>query len=421
LFHDPAVSIEWAEMPSTIASRASRRDGSRAKAGGVARAAALVVLLALLWSVAGAGNPVSAAPQPAPPSAQERLARVQRRRAELEREISRLRGQEKSLLAEVERLDLEVRLRTEDLRATQIVLQDANEKMDVVVKRTRQLEGSLAAARPLIEARARSLYKLGELSYVRMVLSIDRPADVFRGYRFVSTLARRDNQRIARFRADLTDLAAARTELERQTAEALRLRADLERARRSLDAERRRKNDRLREIVGRKESQVTFLEELQQAEERVQKLVLGLVSDDVTVPIGVFKGSLPWPTDGKVRAGFGRRKHPRFDTYTHQNGLDIEARPDTPVLAVYDGRVVFAERFLGYGLMVILDHGDKTHTLYGRLSDVYVKPGQHVPAGEPLGTVGTSGLEESGLYFEVRSHGKAEDPSDWLRKRDARS
>jgi septal ring factor EnvC (AmiA/AmiB activator) len=382
---------------------------------------ARAVLVALLWSGPGGADPAPPPTKTGSPSAQERLERVQHRRAELEREIGRLRSQEKSLLGEVERLDLEVRLRTEDLRATQIVLQDANERMDAVVKRTRQLESSLAAARPLIVARARSLYKLGELSYVRMILSIDKPADVFRGYRFVSTLARRDNQKIARFRADLTDLAGARTELEKRTAEALRLRADLERARRSLDAERRRKNDRLREIVGRKESQVAFLEELQQAEERVQQLVLGLASGDVTVPMGVFRGALPWPTDGRVRAGFGRRKHPRFDTYTHQNGLEIDSPPETPVLAVYEGRVVFAERFLGYGLMVILDHGDKTHTLYGRLAEILVKPGQQVPAGEPVGTVGTSSLEGSGLYFEVRNHGKAEDPAEWLRKRDSRS
>jgi septal ring factor EnvC (AmiA/AmiB activator) len=377
---------------------------------------ARAVLVALLWSGPGGADPAPPPTKTGSPSAQERLERVQHRRAELEREIGRLRSQEKSLLGEVERLDLEVRLRTEDLRATQIVLQDANERMDAVVKRTRQLESSLAAARPLIVARARSLYKLGELSYVRMILSIDKPADVFRGYRFVSTLARRDNQKIARFRADLTDLAGARTELEKRTAEALRLRADLERARRSLDAERRRKNDRLREIVGRKESQVAFLEELQQAEERVQQLVLGLASGDVTVPMGVFRGALPWPTDGRVRAGFGRRKHPRFDTYTVHNGVEIEAAPETPVHAVHEGRVVFADRFLGYGLMVVIDHGGKHHSLYAQLQDVTVAAGQDVAAGTVVGTTGTGTDEGPALYFEMRYQGRAEDPLDWLRR-----
>jgi septal ring factor EnvC (AmiA/AmiB activator) len=83
------------------------------------------------------------------------------------------------------------------------------------------------------------------------------------------------------------------------------------------------------------------------------------------------------------------------------------------VTAVYEGTVVFADRFKGYGLMVAVDHGGKHHTLYAHLGDVAVQVGQKVAAGERLGSVG-AGLEGPGLYFEVRFQGRPEDPAEWL-------
>jgi septal ring factor EnvC (AmiA/AmiB activator) len=76
--------------------------------------------------------------------------------------------------------------------------------------------------------------------------------------------------------------------------------------------------------------------------------------------------------------------------------------------------VIFAERFKGYGLMVVLDHGAKHHSLYAHLGEAKVAVGQRVSGGEVLGTVGPGGLEGPGLYFEMRFQGRPEDPVDWL-------
>ena len=179
--------------------------------------------------------------------ADERLRRVRERRQVIERDLARLRGQEKGLLADVERLELEVRLRTEQLRETQLVLHKANEQMDATVKRVHELDASVAAARPQLAARARALYKLGELSYLRMLLSVECPSDMLRGYRFVSSLARRDREKMAALRGDLASLDTTRTELEKKTREAMALRAETERARRALEANRQKKS----ELLGR--------------------------------------------------------------------------------------------------------------------------------------------------------------------------
>ena len=378
----------------------------------------LLLLLALSQAASLAAAPQAAAQAQAGPE-DERLRRIQERKAAIEKDLAGLRGQERSLLGEVERLELEVRLRTEELREIQVVLDRTNSQLDGVAKRTRALEGRIDAARPALRARARALYKLGELSYLRILLSVNSPSEIFQGYRFVSTLARRDSERIAGFRKDLSDLRSSRVELEQKTQEALTLRTDLDRARRNLDQHRARKVALLRGIVEKKETHAAFLEELKTAEARLQQLLAGLAEGEFSAPMAAFKGALAWPAVGRVRLDFGRHKHPRFDTYTIQNGIEIAAQADDPVRAVHDGTVVFADRFLGYGLMVVLDHGDKHNTLYARLAEIKVGQGQHLREGEVIGTVG-AGLEGPGLYFEVRFQGKPEDPMDWLRSPDDR-
>ncbi len=344
----------------------------------------------------------------------ERLRRVQERRRVLAQELAQLRGQERTLLGQVEELELEIRVRGVRLRETRMVLRRTNALMDETLRGVRELESSIERTRPILAARARALYKLGELSYLRLLLSVERPTDMFTGYRFVTALARHDSERINGFRRDLAQLSELRVELEKRTQEALELRAELQRERRRLDRNRQRKTSLLTSIVEKKETHAAYLEELQEAEGKLQRLLQGLEEGEVVVPITVFKGSLGWPVAGRVRVPFGRRKHPRFDTYTVQNGIEIDAPDESPVRAVHEGTVVFAERFRGYGLMVVLDHGGKHHSLYAHLADSLVEPGQHLAAGETLGTAGGPGLEDRGLYFEIRFQGRPQDPLDWL-------
>ena len=381
----------------------------------------MIAALLLVALAAAPQEPPAAAPAPLPaasatPTDEERLARVRERRAALEKELVRMRGEERSLLGEVEQLELDLRLRTEELLEIQITLKRTRARLDATVARVRQLETSLAAARPALAAHARALYKLGEMSYVRLLLSIDRPSDFFRGYRFITTLARRDNARVAAFRSDLRALGAEKAELEARTRESIALRSRLTAARRDLDGQRARKTELLTSLVERKELNAAYVEELGQAESRLQQLLSGLAGGEVAVPLGAFRGGLPWPAEGRVRAGFGRRKHPRFDTYTVHNGIEIETAPDAEVRAVHGGRVVFADRFRGYGLMVVVDHGGKHHSLYAHLADVAVTPGQDVEEGTVLGTADPAGADGPGVYFEMRYQGRPEDPLEWLRR-----
>jgi septal ring factor EnvC (AmiA/AmiB activator) len=372
------------------------------------------VRTALLVLVLATATVVAQDPPTAVTSDEERLRQVQERRAALEQELKRLRGEEKSLLGEVEQLEVELRLRTEELRETRLTLRRTQSELDAAVESVRELDARLAAARPALAAHARALYKLGELSYMRLLLSVDRPSDFFRGYRFVTTLARRDRERVATFRVDLAALNDEKTELERRTAESIALRGRLAAGRRRLDAQRKRKTDLLTSIVQQKETHAAYVAELAEAELRLGQLLDGLGEGAVAIPVAAFKGSLPWPVRGPVRSGFGRRKHPRFNTYTAHNGIEIASPTDVEVRAVHEGTVVFAERFRGYGLMVVIDHGGGHHSLYAHLAELSVTVGQAVAGGAVVGLSGQGGLESPGVYFEMRHRGRPEDPLDWL-------
>jgi murein hydrolase activator len=363
---------------------------------------------ALLLAAALAAT--DAPPGNAPTS--ERLQKVHERRQALEREIADLRGEERGLLGEVERLELEVRLREQEMREIQLTLRRTREEMDDAQRRAAALEKSLAETRPAVVARAKALYKLGEFSYLRLLLSVNRPVDVLRAYRFVSALAREDKQRVSGFRRDLLSLETTRATLDKKGKEAGDLRIEVERRRKRLDAERRRKTELLTTLVERKETHLAYLDELEQAEGKLRQILESGAVDDVSVPLAALRGTLPWPVTGKVRVGFGPRKDPKFDTVTPHNRIEIEARPESPVRAVHEGAVTFAGRFLGYGLMVVVNHGGKDNTLYAQLADTAVNVGDRVATGQVVGTLASE--ESAGLFFALHFQGRPVDPTDWL-------
>ena len=86
--------------------------------------------------------------------------------------------------------------------------------------------------------------------------------------------------------------------------------------------------------------------------------------------------------------------------------------------AVADGTVVFAEWMTGYGMFLIIDHGNGHMSLYGHNEALLKKPGDRVSRGDAVATVGNSGGQgRPGLYFELRRNGQPVNPNTWLQRR----
>jgi len=171
------------------------------------------------------------------------------------------------------------------------------------------------------------------------------------------------------------------------------------------------------------------LKEMEAAAQRLEKMIEEISRRALARPkemplpsvpgsgMGAMRGRMDWPVKGSISAPYGKFKHPEFAAEIVRNGIDIEAATGEEVRAVERGRVVYADRFSGYGKMVILDHGERYFTIYAHLSEILKKNGDEVRKGEVLGRVGDSdSLGGPKLYFELRKDGHSVDPQPWLKK-----
>jgi septal ring factor EnvC (AmiA/AmiB activator) len=341
----------------------------------------------------------------------------------LRNELDSLDVEQTTLLGELHRLEVEIRASRDELELLQLRLDRGYREIDELLKRIQALEQSISELRPYLASRSVSLYKLGRLSYVRLLLSVEEPRDLTRAYRYLSRLAEADGKKIGRFLVDQRALEASKSNLLARTKEMLETRNRLEDTNETLESRRATKQALLKEIHGRREMAETLRFELEGAHVKLGELVGRLARGEspdlnpVFLPIRMFRGDLGWPVEGRVENRFGKHFHPRFRTVTVQNGIEIVAPMDDPVGAVYDGQVVYSSWFQGYGKLLIIGHPHNVYSLYGYLSDILVREGDLVNRGDEVGRVGDTGsLGGPSLYFEIREDGQPVDPELWLEK-----
>lgn len=129
-----------------------------------------------------------------------------------------------------------------------------------------------------------------------------------------------------------------------------------------------------------------------------------------------LKGKLNWPiAKGKVVRKFGESLNPSLKTLTVNYGIDIRTAGDMSVKCVAEGVVSAVEWLPGYGTVLIISHSGNYRTVYGHLSEVFVKEGDKIKTGGVIATVGES-LDGKILHFEVWSGRQNVNPEIWLRK-----
>ena len=94
----------------------------------------------------------------------------------------------------------------------------------------------------------------------------------------------------------------------------------------------------------------------------------------------------------------------------------LEAAAGAEVRNIAYGRVAFSDWLRGYGLLMIIDHGQGFMSLYGYNESLLWDVGDWVEPGSVIATVGSNPGAEQGLYFELRKGGKAVDPAAWIKR-----
>ncbi|MBW8861222.1 MAG: peptidoglycan DD-metalloendopeptidase family protein [Acidobacteria bacterium] len=357
-----------------------------------------------------------ASAQPPDRARTEALARRATERLQaLQHEADRLAAEERSLLNDVKKLEIERQIRGEEVKRLDADTAKLRGELDDTVARMEALEQSSKAETPQLRARLAEIYKLGQARYLRLLLSTADLRRLGQSTRTVAALARLDRERIASHARTLDELKKTRQGLEQRQAQLAALRTAAQKASVAAQRAAQAKNDLIRDIDNKRDLNVQLAGELQTAQQKVQSALHDLsaggtaTADAASLPLRPFRGDLEWPVTGTVSRRFGRG--------AASTGMEIAAPEGAEARAVHDGVVAFAGSFSGFGNLVILDHGSQTFSLYGDLLDVAVKKGDRIDHGRRLGTVGPTSSGVSGLYFELRVDGQPVDPLQWLRKR----
>jgi len=129
-------------------------------------------------------------------------------------------------------------------------------------------------------------------------------------------------------------------------------------------------------------------------------------------PFAEAQGAFLFPVSGSLVRHYGANDE--FGNASH--GLTFETRPAAQVVAPFDGQVLFAGPFRGYGQILIIGHGDGYHSLLAGLDRLDSSVGQWLVAGEPIGTM-ADGADKPRLYLELRHNNQPINPTPWLTTR----
>ena len=354
--------------------------------------------------------------------AESQARRANERMIALQREADALAREQRTLLGDLRRLEVERNLKTEQLTQAEADARKVGIELGNTGNRIAALEEATEAARPILAARMVELYKLGDAGYVRMLFNVSDVKEVGRAYRMVAAVATIDRHRAEEQRQNLSRLQTAYTALETRRAEMAKLKQAAAAARNAAERAAQARSVLIAEIDRRRELTAELAGELQSAQVKLQQNLVAINSgvprpagDGPALPIRPFRGDLEWPVAGRMLTPFGRSGS-SVARAPAETGVQFAAEEGSAVHAVHDGTVAFAGPFTGYGNLVIVDHGAQTFSLYGQLTAPQVEPGARVERGNIVGTAGRILAGIPGMYFEMRVDGKPVDPLEWLKK-----
>jgi septal ring factor EnvC (AmiA/AmiB activator) len=364
-----------------------------------------------------------------PAETAKELERIKREMKEKKREISRAKKKERSVLADLDKIDRDIQAGSAELADQQRRLKDAEEALRGIEEITGEIGLELAALRGLYGQRLRALYKMRR-SGSAAIYATDSLGGMVKEIKYLSVIAERDRVIISEFGRALNRLSEQEAKIADKKIEILGSRRAIEGKKTELEAKRQKKSMILANVRQEKSLYEQTLNELEEAsislwamirkDEQTRRSLeeANALANRHPAASSGGKGIFPWPLKGTVLTRFGMQRHPQFGTMVFRRGIEIEAQEGQGVRAVESGQVAYADWYKGYGKLMILDHGNGFYTLYGNLSRLDLVKGEPVARGQVIGLAGETGsLKGSKLYFEIRRNGEAQDPLVWLSRR----
>ena len=266
-------------------------------------------------------------------------------------------------------------------------------------------------------------YKLGNQESIKLLLNQEDPQKLARVFKYYSYFIDTRNEKIAAYTADVEKLAVLSTEVSQQKEQLDSAKEQLLDNQQKLLAASKTRAATLQKLTLSLQNDRGKLDKLLKERRELEELLATVErasrNMQMLTPAGKQsfasrKGSLRWPINGKVAHSYGSQRSGTM----RWEGLFITAKMGEPVAAVHDGQVIFSNYMRGFGLLIILNHGDGFMTLYAHNQELIKDTGDWVLSNETIARAGdTGGMDQAAVYFEIRQKGQPTDPKAWLGKR----
>ena len=307
-------------------------------------------------------------------------------------------------LRELRSRQLQQQGKIDDLRSQQ------HAYLENLGKRSEQIADQLLAA-----------YQSGRESRLKLILNQDSPARLNRLLAYYEYFSREQADRIRELRTALADLEELHNGLNRELDRLAGIEEQYRATERHLQQRREERRVVVDQLTARISGSEARLAELSRNRADLETLLQRLEDalSDIPADLGNFlhpgaqRGRLPMPVRGRVLHAFGQTRAAGLQW----QGWLIEAAEGEDISAIAYGRVAYADWLRGYGLLMIIDHGEGFMSLYGNNESLLYEVGDWVQPGAVISTIGSTTGNGQGLYFELRNNGKAVDPASWLSRR----
>ena len=285
-----------------------------------------------------------------------------------------------------------------------------NQHIELAVLRDEQAQ--------LIADHLAAAYRLSGEDFLKLLLNQQSPELIERMLRYHRYFSAARTQTLTAYQETLTAIEVNATTTQTREQALAQQQRDLDSDRDELRTKRQARERLLVVLKSDMQNKEQERARLAQDRGRLESLISELqrrAQRSGTTSFARSKGTLPWPTVGKLIHRFGE---PRSGGLLTWQGIVINAPEGTAVAAVHAGKVAFSDWLRGFGLLTIIDHGSGYMSLYAQSDVLYKQVGDQVAAGETSATAGRSGGQtSSGVYFEIRSNGAAINPLVWLSRR----
>ncbi len=371
--------------------------------------------------LAGAVLCLSAMPLPADDAAQKarELRDVRGQIQVLQQELQAKQQEKNQAGQELQRVERRIGKASLALKKIGVDLREHQRRLPELQAERASQSRKLVRQRQRLAEEVRTAYLMGHQQQVKLILNQEEPASVNRMLVYFGYFSRARQAQIASVRSTLEELQSLELSIHRRTV-ALN---ELQRRRQEETQQLIEQKDRRRQVLVLLDrdlkSQGQELDRLRSSEKELQKLLLALqeLLADIPADVGrqqpfrALKGRLHWPVAGQLVRFFGSM---RGNTGLKWTGVLIEGAEGEDVRAVSQGRVAFADWMRGFGLLLIIDHGDGYMSLYGHNQVLYKEVGEWVDTGDVVSALGASGGQRTpGLYFELRYEGRPVNPLRW--------